>query len=195
MAAVGGSCLRPPFYRCCLVAKSCLTLCDLTDCSPPGSSVHGIFQARMWKWVAISFSKVSFQPTNRTWGSCIGRLILYHWATRETYIITYRHPKETAVGRIYFGVSVKIMRIIHAYSSFYLEVFTLLNCNRNSCSSTEYFIFEVITFLSTYSLFNLWLNRASLAALYFSFFLSFFFFGIRMPIMEMWTECYKEENL
>ena len=144
MAAVGGSCLRPPFYRCCLVAKSCLTLCDLMDCSPPGSSVHGIFQARMWKWVAISFSKVSFQPTNRTWGSCIGRLILYHWATRETYIITYRHPKETAVGRIYFGVSVKIMRIIHAYSSFYLEVFTLLNCNRNSCSSTEYFIFEVI---------------------------------------------------
>ena len=194
MAAIGCTCLRPPFYCCCLVTKSCLTLCDLTNCSLPGFSVHGIFQARIWKWFAISFSKVSFQPRNGTWASCIGRLILYHWATREAYTITYRPPKETAVGRIYFGDSVQIMRIIHAYLLFYLEVFTLLNCNRNSCSSTEYFIFEMITFLSTYSLFNLWLNRASLAALYFSFF--FNFFGIRMPIMEMWTECcYKEENL
>ena len=119
--------------------------------------------------------RLSFQPRNGTWASCIGRLILYHWATRETYTITYRPPKETAEGRIYFGVSVKIMRIIHAYSLFYLEVFTLLNCNRNSCSSTEYFIFEVITFLSTYSLFNLWLNRASLAALYFYFFFFFLY--------------------
>ena len=39
------------------VAKSCLTLSDLLDCSPPGSSVHGIFQARVLEWVAIAFSK------------------------------------------------------------------------------------------------------------------------------------------
>jgi len=38
----------------CSVAKSCLTLCDLMDCSPPGSSVHGILQARILGWVAIS---------------------------------------------------------------------------------------------------------------------------------------------
>ena len=36
--------------------QSCLTLCDLMDCSPPGSSVHGILQARTLEWVAISFS-------------------------------------------------------------------------------------------------------------------------------------------
>ena len=36
---------------------SCLTLCDPMDCSPPGSSIHGIFQARVLEWVAISFSK------------------------------------------------------------------------------------------------------------------------------------------
>ena len=41
---------------CCLVAQSCLTLCDPTDCSPPGSSVHGILQARILEQVAISFS-------------------------------------------------------------------------------------------------------------------------------------------
>ena len=41
-------------YVCVLVTQSCLTLCNPTDCSPPGSSVHGIFQARILEWVAIS---------------------------------------------------------------------------------------------------------------------------------------------
>ena len=39
------------------VAQSCPTLSDLTDCSPPGSSVHGIFQARVLEWGAIAFSR------------------------------------------------------------------------------------------------------------------------------------------
>ena len=47
------------------VAQSCLTLCDPRDCSLPGSSVHGIFQARVLEWVAISFSRGSSQP--RDW--------------------------------------------------------------------------------------------------------------------------------
>ena len=42
-----------------LVIQSCLTLCDPMDCSPPGSSVHGIPQARILEWVAISFSRGS----------------------------------------------------------------------------------------------------------------------------------------
>ena len=46
------------------VAQSCLTLCDPMDYSLPGSSVHRIFQARVLEWVAISFSRGSFQP----WG-------------------------------------------------------------------------------------------------------------------------------
>ena len=41
------------------VAQSCPTLCDSMDCSPPGSSVPGIFQARILEWVAISFSRGS----------------------------------------------------------------------------------------------------------------------------------------
>ena len=45
-----------------LVAQSCLTLCNPMDCSPPGSSVHEIFQARILEWVAISFSRGIF-PT------------------------------------------------------------------------------------------------------------------------------------
>ena len=44
------------------VAQLCLTLCDSMDCSLPGSSIHGIFQARVLEWVAISFSRGSFRP-------------------------------------------------------------------------------------------------------------------------------------
>ena len=52
------------------------------DCSLPGSSVHGIFQARVLESVAISFSRGSSQPRDRTCISCIGRFgVLYHWAT------------------------------------------------------------------------------------------------------------------
>ena len=54
------------------VAQSCLTLCDPMDCSLPGSSVHGILQARVLEWVAISFSRGSSQPRDRTQVSRIG---------------------------------------------------------------------------------------------------------------------------
>ena len=54
-----------------LVAQWCPTLCDAMDCSLPGSSVHGIFQARILEWVAIPFSRRSSQPRNQTQVSCI----------------------------------------------------------------------------------------------------------------------------
>ena len=73
----------PPECCCWLVAQSCLTLCDPVNCSLPGSSVHGISQARIMEWVAISFSRGSSGPRDWTHISWIGRRILYHWATRE----------------------------------------------------------------------------------------------------------------
>ena len=48
------------------VAQSCPTLCDPMDCSPPGSSVHGILQTRTLEWVAISFSRGSSRPRDQT---------------------------------------------------------------------------------------------------------------------------------
>ena len=50
-----------------LVNQSCLTLCDPMDCSPPGSSVHGMLQAKILDWVAIPFSRVSSWPRDQTW--------------------------------------------------------------------------------------------------------------------------------
>ena len=51
---VGQTLTHANLLHMCLVYPSCLTLCDLLDCSPPGSSAHGIFQARVLEWVAIS---------------------------------------------------------------------------------------------------------------------------------------------
>ena len=65
-----------PIVHACLVAQSCLTLCDTIDCSLPGSSVHGIPQARIQEWVAISFSRGSSWP--RDWTCLLPcRWILY----------------------------------------------------------------------------------------------------------------------
>ena len=71
------------YVSCCLVAKLCPTLCDPMDCSPPGSSVQGISQARILEWVVISFSRRPSWPKDQTPISCTGRGILYHWAPRE----------------------------------------------------------------------------------------------------------------
>ena len=50
----------------CLVARSCPTLCDPMDCSLPVFSVHGFLQARILEWIAISSSRGSSQPRDRT---------------------------------------------------------------------------------------------------------------------------------
>ena len=84
---------------CCLVVKPCLTLCHPMACSPPGSPVHGIFQARILEWVAISFSRASSQPRDWTHISCIGRQILYHWVTWEARDATLQvKPVEKLEG-------------------------------------------------------------------------------------------------
>ena len=56
----------------------CLTLCNPMDCDFPGSSIHGISQARILEWIAISYSSGSSRPKDWTWVSCTGRQILYH---------------------------------------------------------------------------------------------------------------------
>ena len=75
-----------------LVTQSCPTLCDPMDCKPPGSSVHGIFQARILEWVAISSSRESSQPGDQihiSCVSCIGRQVLYLCTIREAQVNKY----------------------------------------------------------------------------------------------------------
>ena len=68
-------------FACVLSLQSCPTLCDSMDCSPPGSSVHGILQARILEWVARPSSRGSSQPRDQirvSHVSCISRWVLYY---------------------------------------------------------------------------------------------------------------------
>ena len=77
------------------VAESCLTVCDPMDCSLPGSSVHGIFKARVPEWVAFSFSRGSSQPRDWTWVSGLVGSYFYRlshqgtplWASLVAYLV------------------------------------------------------------------------------------------------------------
>ena len=69
-----------------LVAPSCSTLCNPMDSNLPGSSVHGIFQARILEWVAFPFSRESSQPRDQTQVSCIAGGFFTYWTTREALV-------------------------------------------------------------------------------------------------------------
>ena len=73
-----------PISTCSVKSDSC----DPMGCSLPGYSVHGISQARILEWVAISFSRWSSPPRDQTCVSCISRQILYHWANWEAHFPT-----------------------------------------------------------------------------------------------------------
>ena len=73
------------------VTQSCLTLSDPMDCSPPGSSVHGIFQARVLEWGAIAFSDSQFSMLSR----------LPWWLRQQRIHLQYRRPGfDSWVGKI-----------------------------------------------------------------------------------------------
>ena len=71
---------------CVLVAQSCPSLCDPMDCSPPGSSVHGILQARILEWVAMLSSRGSSQPRDQTQVFHIAGGFFIIWVTREAQL-------------------------------------------------------------------------------------------------------------
>ena len=73
-----------PMYTCVLVAQLCLALCDPTDCSLPGFSVHVILQARILQRTAFPFSRGSSQPRDHILVSCITGRFLTVWATGKS---------------------------------------------------------------------------------------------------------------
>ena len=78
--------------------QSCLNICNPMDCSLPGASVHGIFQARILEWVAISYprgSSWSRDWTQVSYISCIARQILYHCTTWK--ILKKKKKKKKSV--------------------------------------------------------------------------------------------------
>ena len=129
------------------VAQSCQTLCDPMDCSLPGSSVHGIYQARILEWVAISFSRRSSWPRDWTQVSrTIGRHFTF-WATREAHYSSKALSKDWGVGgspivEMILPLITQLMKtnhtILHGLSTFPLqwptpyEVWFSLNPNKST---------------------------------------------------------------
>ena len=75
---------QSPSHVWLFATASCLTLCNRLDCSLPGSSVYGIFQARTLERIAISYSRGSSWPRDWTHVSCIAGVFFTVWATSET---------------------------------------------------------------------------------------------------------------
>ena len=93
---------RCTVLRLRLDTQSCPTLCDPMDCSPPVSSAHGIFQARMLEWVAISFSRGSSRPRDQIQVSCTagrflptelqGKLLIYCIGASQMALVVKNLP-------------------------------------------------------------------------------------------------------
>ena len=102
------------------VTQSCLTLCGPMDRSPPGSSVHGVFQARILEWVAISFSSGSSWSRNQTQVSHIVGRRFTVWATRELpfrfayLIVTTANVKSLTPKLCYTGKMLKLLIMMQA---------------------------------------------------------------------------------
>ena len=94
----------------CVCAQSCLRVCNPVDCSLPGSSTHGIFQARILEWAAISSSRGSSGHRDQTLVSCIsctGRRIHHHWETPFAYLD--RHKLH---AHIVFTVCLRLFSVL-----------------------------------------------------------------------------------
>ena len=94
------------------------------DCSPRGSSVYGISQARILEWVAISYSRGSSRPRNRTHVSCIGRRVLYHWPTWEvqcswvqffSFSFFFFRKTEKLTGKVCWGNTATFNRMVRQW--------------------------------------------------------------------------------
>ena len=131
------------------VAQSCLTFCDPMDCSPPGSSVHGILQTRILEWDARPSSRGSSRPrdwTHVSYVSCIGRWFLTTSATWEVHriqlIIKKKLPKKSMWSRVHQSVwfPIDLMWFLT------LLFFSLFNFQYNSVTQQPYKIKHRIKF-------------------------------------------------
>ena len=101
---------------------SCSVVSDslqLMDCSPPGSSVHGVLQARILEWVAISFSRGSSQPRDQTLVSCTAGKFFTVWTTREAPLMTKCHSKSFQSECLHVGsLGISVNFLISPYGCY-----------------------------------------------------------------------------
>ena len=117
-----------------MLTQSCLTLCNSLDCSPPGSSVHGILQAGILEWVAISFSRGSSQPRDRTRVSCIAGRFFTNWATLMRILLSC-----SSHSAFYFCHSALFLRSIVLVAMHLIPCFSDCCTIHRSCASSTFY--------------------------------------------------------
>ena len=104
-----------------VVAQSCPTLCNPMDCSPPGSSVHGILLARILEWVATPFSRGSSQPRDQAQVSYIAGKVFTICATREVSYLSHVHKLYTTqhcINISLYIIFIKLLTCSHNFKTF-----------------------------------------------------------------------------
>ena len=128
-----------PTCCCCLIAQSCPTplrpYIYIYIYSSPGSFVHEISQTRIREWVAIFFSRGYSQSRDWNCISCIGRWVLYHWATREAQLYLQSGIRgELLAGYFYIHSQLPLPFTFHHQFSSVTQLWPTL-CNSMGCST------------------------------------------------------------
>ena len=131
-------------YCCCSVTKSCLTVCDPMDCSPPGSSVHGILQARILEWVAMPSSRRSSQPRDLTQVSHIAGRFFTIWTTREA--------QEYCSGYVYICVCVCVCVCVCMCVCIYIYIYIYPHFKKNLLIKNTLFFFSTIGYFKIWNI-------------------------------------------
>ena len=146
--------IKPSVHNLVLCMSLCghslyLTLWDPMDCSPSGSSVHGISQARILEWIDISFSRGSSRPRDRNFVSCIScisRWLLRHCATWEAISLFKDNLFHVCCWFLHIELMGKSIIITQAWTKLGEHTYHLrkayhslrvLSCTRRCVSSTS----------------------------------------------------------
>ena len=120
------------------LAQLCWSLCDPTDWSSPGSSVHGVFQARILEWVVIFSSRGVSQPRDQNCNSCvfcIGRQILYPSATWKAYV-ALKQLKKPFLPMYNF---ITLQHETVCFLVYFLKILSLIKDRKLRCFTSKYF--------------------------------------------------------
>ena len=105
----------------CIVTQSCPNLCSLMDCSPSGSSVHGILPTRIPEWVAISFPRGSSRPKDRDQVSCIANRFFINGATREAPFYTHIVPQNSTPSQLKYPACGLLCKVLCPHQSDFIS--------------------------------------------------------------------------
>ena len=105
----------------CIVTQSCPNLCGLMDCSPSGSSVHGILPTRILEWVAISFPRGSSRPKDRDQVSCIANRFFINGATREAPFYTHIVPQNSTPSQLKYPACGLLCKVLCPHQSDFIS--------------------------------------------------------------------------